>query len=254
MKRSILFLAGALLLLPLFGCALGTDHVKISYKPDTPRQKTGDGQVIYLAKAFNNRTTSGMAGMKRNSYGVVTGAPNGYIVYYDKSFARDVRPIPGLVGVKRNYGGAVMGQVALVDGQTIEGVVATAIADTLKCHNFIIKDVEELKNDYDAGKDARILYPRISNFWCDFFPGLLLIDVVSCVSVEMNIKINDTGRSVYKKEFSECAKCSGIAATESLFDESMNKGFKAAMDDFGQAVSSPDFKKALTSATTAPAE
>jgi hypothetical protein len=71
MKYLKLLLCVSLLALPLFGCAFGTDYVKINkYTPEVTSSSgsSGEGKVVYLTKVEDNRSQPEYLGQKAGGY------------------------------------------------------------------------------------------------------------------------------------------------------------------------------------------
>ncbi len=209
MKWFKLLLSFSLLVLPLYGCAMGTDYVKVSHTAETPAEKPGKGEVVYVAKAVDNRPEKNLVGQKRNS-----------------------------VGVR-------MGQVALEKGLNLPDLVTSAVADSLSTYGYIVKYMEE-DAAKDAHDEVMVMHTTINEFWTDFSPGFFTVDANANVGLYFELKTSGTDNVAWNKEvFEKATASSALGATPALYEESLNLAFGKALEDFQQGILSAEFRNAV---------
>ena len=206
-KRIML---ACILLLPISGCAFGTDYVHLDrYTPQAPAERPGEGVTVYVAKAVDSR---------ENSY----------------------------IGEKRNGFGMHTGNVAIEEGESLTSIITGSVSDCLSAYGYIVKGAEDVGQPGAAGRPARVLSTSIDELWVWPVAGFWTVDAASKMRLVFTLKDQGSEQVLWSKEvFGSDKASSAFGVTTGLYEESLGKTVSAVMKDFQGAISSAKFKVAL---------
>lgn len=226
LKRSRNLFGLVILLVLLMGCAFGTDRIKLydplTYKPtaeervklayaDAPEIKPFVGETIRLTikKIKDNRPDISKIGVKKNSYGMVTGSVDVEkgVVFLD-IFTNNLIKCFELAGYE--------------------------VIPTKKLGMTSEADKENIKGSIDA--DIRV-------FWVEFMPGFWTVAAVSNVIFEIRLFESDTGREIWREIFRGEGKVSGMAVTRGMYEKSINIAYSEAMMNLYKAISDEKMRR-----------
>jgi hypothetical protein len=207
MKHLLHLFIAAAIIVPLFGCAYGTDYVKVErYTATSSDEKPGQDLEVYVLKAEDNRSQPEYVGKKAAGY---------------------VALEPGINLTK------IMTD-SVSDSLESYGYIVKRV-----------ENMDSVQPG--EGKTAKVLNTSIDEFWTDFVPGYWSVDASSRMRVSFELVEKGTDRVVWKKKIGKGAKeSSAMGATPSLFEDSLNNVFKQTMDTFREAVGAPEFKNGMT--------
>jgi len=195
--------------------------------------------LFLLAAVFAAITMSGCAFgtdyVKLNKYSASSPAEkpgSGVEVYLAK--AEDNRSQPEYVGQKAG------GYIALEKGIDLSKVVTSSVSDCLDSYGYVVKGAE------GAPAGARVLNVSVDELWTTFVAGFWTVDGNAKIKISFELVEKDTNRVLWKKKIGKGAIDSGMAATPSLFEDSLNDALKAAMQEFETVISTPEFKNAVS--------
>lgn len=128
-----------------------------------------------------------------------------------------------MIGRQRNSWGKAMGDIALIEGQTVESRSRALVAEALKRRGYAVTDSQS-KNRAEISVDK---------FWAWFTPGMFAVDFEATVQAELKLSLN--GRSS-KFTITGHGKNLGGMASDTNWQQAYTRAFENFLANFEAAL------------------
>jgi hypothetical protein len=150
------------------------------------------------------------------------------------------------------------GQVLFVPekGDAFNSAVTESIKDCLITYGYLVEDAKDAgAAQAGQGSPPRILYTSIDSLYCHRETGFWAITDIGQSKIKFKMTERGGAKPLWSDQVDKSAEVvSVMMATKGDTESAVNKAFAESMKAFEAAISSPDFRNALTSAPAAAAE
>lgn len=128
-----------------------------------------------------------------------------------------------MIGRQRNSWGKAMGDIALIEGQTVESRSRALVTEALKRRGYSVTDSQS-KNRAEVAVDK---------FWAWFTPGLFAVDFEA--NIQANLQLSLNGRTSKFTVLGHGKNLGGMAS-DSNWQEAYNRAFENFLANFEAAL------------------